>query len=278
MFKLSILSRLSSATLALLLTLIPLQAQSYSTISEEILKAYFESPLNLVPELSLPGSPKINLLKWNESLQDPPEPTEHYSRVHHFGEWITLNQDTQSCLDTRNRVLIRDSIQPIQMRPNNPCKVGTGAWYDPYTDTVFNNSTQVQIDHFVPLKDTYINGAWKWNYQTRCVYGNYMGFKDHLKPVSGRANMVKSDHSPVDYMPENEAYKCEYLKTWLSIKLIWRLGMQRSEAQTIRQLVKEGNCDTSQFTFSTADLQNQRSRIQSMLPICPTEAPSHNDR
>jgi hypothetical protein len=273
----------STATIFALFFLTFSNSQASSNIVERILVSSFLSPLDLLPNSQPnafdntfappPSSARINLLKWNENPQDPPAPTERYSRLHHFGEWITLHETDNDCIDVRNRVLMRDSSTPFEMRTKNPCKVGVGTWYDPYSGTTFQNSTEVQIDHFVPLKDTYINGAWNWNYQTRCVYGNYLGYKDHLKPVSSTENMVKSDNSPAEYMPPNSAYRCDYLKTWLSIKLIWRLSMQREEAQKIKQLIEEENCDTSQFTFSVEELRNQRQTIQSMLSVCPANPP-----
>lgn len=251
-------------------------AHAYSTISEAIVKAYLASPLDLVPSTINTTDAKINLLKWNENPQDPPVPTERYNRLYHFGQWITLNQEPQDCVDVRNRVLMRESKTPVEMRANNRCKVGTGSWFDPYTDITFNRSEEVQIDHYVPLKDTYLNGAWKWNFQARCVYANYMGYRDHLKPVNGNENMIKSDKSPDGYMPPNPAYRCEYLKTWLSVKLIWQLGLQRAEALAIKQLIAEENCDPADFKFSKAELLSQRAYIQKMLPICSENSPFAN--
>ncbi len=247
-------------------------AFAFSTISEGALMAFMRSPLDVLPSAASPAAStaKVNLLKWNVSPQDPPMPTERYNRLNHFGEWITLTQKPEDCIDTRNLVLQRDSQSAIEMRPGNNCRVGKGTWHDPYTNTTLNDSRDVQIDHMVPLKDSYINGAWKWNYQTRCTYANFMGFRDHLKPVTGRENMLKSDNSPAGYMPPNAAYKCEYIRNWLSIKLIWKLGMQRDEAQKIKDLVKELKCDTSQFTFSTAELQKQRQLIQQSMGSCAT--------
>lgn len=257
------------------------QAQAYSTIAERILSAYLSSPLDLVPSTvnsTIASDTRLNLLKWNENPQDPPPPVERYNRRQHYGEWITLNKTPSDCVDVRNRVLIRDSQTPVQMRSVNPCKVGTGRWFDPYTNTQYSHSTEVQIDHVVPLKDSYINGGWKWNYRTRCVYANYMGFRDHLKPVQGQENRLKSDHSPSYYMPPNTSYRCEYLKAWLSIKLIWKLGMQRLEAEKIRQLIAQEKCDVNEFTFSVAELQKQRKTIQEMMPICTVEPPVYSHK
>src|SRR5688500_11569517 len=126
------------------------QANASSTISEAAYEIILSSPMDLVPSASSSRTSKINLLKWNENPQDPPKPDERYDRDFHFGEWITLKQGADDCVDVRNRVLMRESEVPVQMRRTNPCKVGTGKWYDPYTDTTYSNSTEIQIDHYVP--------------------------------------------------------------------------------------------------------------------------------
>ena len=92
-----------------------------------------------------------------------------------------------------------------------------------------------------------------------------MGYRDHLKPIIIKTNRIKSARNPSEYMPPHQAYRCEYLKNWLTIKLIWKLGMQREEAKAIKELVLQERCDTSQFTFPTAELQSQRASVQNML-------------
>jgi hypothetical protein len=221
------------------------------------------------------GSAQINLLKWNVAPEDPPAPTEHYARLYHFGDWIVMPKDPHDCIDTRNKVLIRDSDKPVEMRSQNRCKVETGDWLDPYTTKNFTNSLDIQIDHVVPLKNAYNNGAWRWTYQARCLYANFLAYHDHLLPVSGVENMTKGAGSPADYMPPNPDYHCAYVKNWLTIKLIWRLGMQRSEAQAIKDIVDKEKCDPSTFTFSTVELARIRATMQSGLALCPqTPAPN----
>lgn len=215
----------------------------------------------------------IYLLKWNDSFQNPPPPTIPYKREAHFGGWISIKDD-RSCLDVRNRVLIRDSLKQVELKPDKPCKVQRGYWLDPYLNRVFTEIDDVDIDHFVPLKNAYNNGAWKWNNQQRCLYANYMGFTDHLKVVNSRENSLKNYKDPSEYMPPNRAYRCEYLKRWLSIKLIWRLSLRVEEAQAIRYWVQKENCDTRQFMFSADELRVQRQKIMSLLPICAFKNPA----
>ncbi len=277
MFRNSKSQKLVSFSFVLTL-LFSISSQAQVSIIEKVVQTYMASPLYLVPAVAnqvTPPQGHINLLGWNVSPQDPPQPTEHYNRLHHFGEWIVIQQAPQDCTDTRNKVLIRDSESPVQMRTSNPCKVASGEWNDPYTAQTYKSSKEVQIDHVVPLKNAYTNGAWRWNYQTRCLYANFLGYRDHLLAVDGPANMAKGDGGPDEYMPPNPAFKCEYLKIFLSIKLIWRLGMSRAEAQGIQNLIAQEHCDTQAFTFSTAELQQVREYIQSNLNLCSENPPDY---
>lgn len=261
---------LSLSLLAVVLSASP--AHSQVSIEESSYQTAFVTPLDLLPSHTTSASGQLDLLKWNVASEDPPLPTIPYNRREQFGTWINPSRDPAACLDVRNLVLVRDSAAPVRMREQAPCKVGSGQWNDPYTTRSFAQSHEVQIDHVVPLKDAFINGAWKWNYQARCLYANYMGFRNHLIPVEGQENMQKSDRAPDRYMPPNQSFRCQYLKIWLSVKLIWRLGMQREEARTIKKLVEDEGCQTSDFKMSSSELRSQRATIISSLPIC-TEAP-----
>lgn len=214
-----------------------------------------------------PRAAVINLLGWKDTFSNPPPPPEDYNRTKHFGSWLSIKDD-RSCLDVRNRVLARDSMGKVALRPEDPCRIKSGSWHDDYINHEFTNPTDMDIDHMVPLKNAYINGAWKWNNDVRCLYANYMGNDFHLKAVGSRQNIIKSDQAPNTWMPPNKAYYCEYLKNWLTIKLIWRLGLQRSEAEAIRTLIVRSGCDSREFVYSADELSRQRQKIQSLVRIC----------
>lgn len=214
----------------------------------------------------------IFLLKWNDSIQNPPPPPVPYDRDAHFKGWISIKDD-RSCLDIRNRVLVRDSLREVHMKTDNPCKVQSGVWHDPYINRTFTDPAGLDIDHFVPLKNAYINGAWRWTPQQRCLYANYMGFNDHLKVVNRRENIIKNDKDPSRYMPPNRSYRCEYLKRWLAVKLIWKLSLHVDEAQSIRRFIQTERCNPQEFVFSQAELQAQRKKMHNLMPICSFTQP-----
>lgn len=191
---------------------------------------------------------------------------EPYNRKKHFGEWIKDGREN-NCYNTRAKVLIRDSNMEVTLSKNG-CTVVSGEWSDPYTGEDFTDAKDIQIDHFVPLKNAYISGADNWSHAERCLYANYMGNKFHLLSVYGKENNKKSDKTPEEYMPLNRSYRCQYLAQWLKVKMIWNLGLTPPEKQTIVQLAEENDCSPSEMTFSGQELVEQRRFISQNRDLC----------
>lgn len=137
-----------------------------------------------------------------------------------WGNWIDEDKDG---LNTRNEVLAEESlIKPVIS--NN--KVVYGKWFDKYTGKYFTNPSDLDIDHLVPLKNAHISGASNWNKRKKNRYYNYLKYDNHLIAVSKSANRNKSDKSPVEWLPPNEEYQCEYVREWYKIKTDWGLTVE----------------------------------------------------
>lgn len=210
----------------------------------------------------------VNLLRWTYHDQGITHPHDKYNRTLHFGRWINDPND-QTCYNTRARVLIRDSATQVDFKDSNHCVVEKGTWNDPYSGATMHESTKIQIDHMVPLKNAYISGAWEWNFQTRCTYANFMGNTFHLISASGHENMSKGDSSPEEYLPPMQTYRCDYIENWLKIKLIWKLRMSRAEVEAIRKAIKENSCNPRRFAMSAIELKHQRRLIYERQSDCP---------
>lgn len=199
----------------------------------------------------------------NEAYGNVNEP---YNRMKHFGTWISKDPNGY-CGNTRAEVLRRESTVPVTMNPNG-CTVKSGRWDDPYTGRAYTSASDLQIDHFVPLKNAYVSGADKWNDKKRCLYANYMGNEFHLLAVFGRENTRKSDRSPDGYMPPNRAYQCQYLAQWLKVKMIWSLGLTPPEKAAIETFVQDNHCTANDLIYSQGDLQKQRRYIVNNMNLC----------
>lgn len=230
---------------------------------------FAENPVEMFPQQMIQAAKKLvlNLLKWNLHNEALAQPEDKYIRKLHFGRWINDPFD-DTCMNTRAIVLVRDSDNQVTFRNQKNCVVDSGKWLDPYSGKDFTSAREVQIDHMVPLKHAYVSGAWKWDYKTRCLFANYLGYPNHLIPASVRENTSKGDRSPDKYLPSNEAYRCQYVKDWLAIKLIWKLTMTQEEVRAIHEVVTNLNCKVSDFKVSHQDLQAQRQYMQENIEYC----------
>ena len=149
-----------------------------------------------------------------------------------WGGWIDEDGDG---LNTRHEVLAEESlIKPVIS--NN--KVISGKWFDKYTGKYFTNPSDLDIDHLVPLKNAYISGASNWSKKKKKRYYNYLKYDNHLIAVSKSANRNKSDKSPVDWLPPNKDYQCEYVREWFKIKTAWGLTIEEGFYEVSNRVCK----------------------------------------
>ncbi len=76
--------------------------------------------------------------------------------------------------------------------------MATGQWADLMRGD-FTQASDIQIDDFVPLKNAYVSGAYKWNSKKRCLYGKLLREMIFICSQS----MVARDKKKSDGTPES---------------------------------------------------------------------------
>ncbi len=143
------------------------------------------------------------------------------------------------CFTVRDKVLAEESFVPVETVPasGGRCRVVKGLWNDPYTGLTFTESSDVDIDHVVPLKEAHGSGGHAWTRERRRAYANYLNYSHHLIVVDDRENQtVKRDRDPAEYLPIG-AFECEYVEVWLRIKRTWGLNMDQTEVDAINAVL-----------------------------------------
>ena len=156
-----------------------------------------------------------------------------------FPHWKDLDGD--GC-DTREEVLIRDSVTAAQVDPFG-CQVVAGDWVSPYDGAKWTDRGDIDIDHVVALKEAWDSGAWAWTTAQRTAYANDLSDPRTLLAVTDSVNQEKSDKDPSNWMPPLASYHCTYLDSWVSVKARWKLSMDESEFARVTKLL--GNCPES---------------------------------
>lgn len=147
-----------------------------------------------------------------------------------YKHWIDADND---CQDSRQEVLIRDSIGRVDFETAENCVVKHGQWVDPYTGESFREPRQLDIDHVVPLKNAHESGAWKWPAEKRQEFANYLADRRHLLAVKASENRKKGAKGPDRYMPPASAFHCDYVQEWVRIKRTWGLSLTASEQRAV---------------------------------------------
>lgn len=172
-----------------------------------------------------------------------------YDRERYFGGWASNGCGSAT---TRDTILARDLKGAVE---NSRCQVTSGTLTDPYTGRTIqfrrgrNTSSAVQIDHVVALLDAWESGARDWDQTKRVQYANST---DVLLASDGPANMAKgsgldvngtalyrsqNSGAPDVWMPDNKAYRCDYMAKRATIKSKWGLTMTpREKQQTVSVL------------------------------------------
>jgi hypothetical protein len=175
-----------------------------------------------------------------------------------FPHWKDL--DGNGC-DTREEVLIRDSVTKAQVDPFG-CVVVAGDWVSPYDGARWSDKGDVDIDHVVALKEAWDSGAWAWTTSQRTLFANDLSDPRTLLAVTDSVNQSKSDKDPSNWLPPLASYHCTYIADWVAVKARWKLSMDQSEYGRVKKLVD--SCGGSSVATS----------LPSTVPSVATTAPS----
>jgi Protein of unknown function (DUF1524) len=145
-----------------------------------------------------------------------------------FKHWVDADHD---CQDTREEVLIAESRVPI-----DGCSVSTGEWFSWYDRQTWTQSSDVDIDHLVPLKEAWDSGARDWDADTRERYANDLGDARSLVAVTDNVNQSKGDRDVAEWLPDFG--RCRYVRSWVVVKLRWGLTVDSAEKGTLRDLAR----------------------------------------
>lgn len=141
-----------------------------------------------------------------------------------FKHWVDEDRD---CLNTRQEVLQKDSIKPVEIKN---CRVINGKWYDVYSGKYYTNPTELDIDHIVPLKEAYKSGADKWTPKQREAFANDY---ENLIAVHRTLNRQKGAKDPAQWLPPHKGYICEYITRWVYVKGKYKLNLDATECKAI---------------------------------------------
>jgi len=152
-------------------------------------------------------------------------------------DWSHWSDDDGDCQNIRHEVLQDETLDAVTFTTSSNCYVATGKWYGVYTATYYYSASELDVDHFVPLKNAHDSGGYEWSFQKKKEYANYLEDSDHLIAVQSGANRSKGARGPEDWKPTNKDYWCEYAYDWIRIKDTWGLTATQNEWNTLVSMI-----------------------------------------
>ena len=162
-----------------------------------------------------------------------------------FRHWIDADRDGCS---TRAEVLIEEAVTAPTQGVN--CALSGGSWYSPYDDAHFDQARALDIDHLVPLAESWDSGASGWTAAERQAYANDLDDPRALIAVSATSNRSKADQDPTTWQPPAEAYRCTYATDWIAVKTRWSLAIDPAEQTVLAQALDSCPDTTVEVTLA----------------------------
>ncbi|KAJ5907291.1 uncharacterized protein N7473_004207 [Penicillium subrubescens] len=147
-----------------------------------------------------------------------------------FPHWIT---QSGSC-DTREVVLKRDGTNVVQS--SSGCTITSGKWVSPYDGATWTASSDVDIDHLVPLSNAWKSGASGWTTAARQAFANDLT-NPQLLVVTDNVNESKGDKGPEEWKPPLTSYFCTYAEMWVKVKSVYKLTITSAEKSALTSML-----------------------------------------
>lgn len=170
------------------------------------------------------------------AIGDLPVATEHTTGYDRdlFRHWVDADGD--GC-DTRDEVLIDEADDPPTI--GDGCSLSGGRWYSYYDGVSWTDTSDIDIDHMVPLAEAWHSGAHDWSAARREAYANDLGDYRTLVGVTDNVNQSKSDQDIAEWLPEQQ--QCRYLREFVAVKIRWSLSVDSTEKSAMQGLAAD--CD-----------------------------------
>jgi len=147
-----------------------------------------------------------------------------------FRHWIDADRD--SC-NTRAEVLLAEAVTAPEIGAG--CTLTGGNWYSAYDDQYLDAARKLDVDHLVPLAESWDSGASTWTAKEREAYANDLDDPRALIAVSAASNRSKADQDPATWLPPYAGDWCEYVTNWVAIKTRYRLTIDPAEQTALAE-------------------------------------------
>ena len=154
-----------------------------------------------------------------------------------WGDWPYLERRGDCPWDLRMMLIADSARQSGGTVELEDCRIVTADIIDAYTGEIMMDvpGEHVEIDHLVPLRHAHNHGAAGWTDDQR---RRYYTWTYNLRVVHRSTNRSKGSKPPWEWSPD--VNRCDYVRTWASVKTMHGLAVPLREAKWIGATLR--NC------------------------------------
>lgn len=182
--------------------------------------------------------PKAKTKPIDKATDEAIEQGRAFVTLYNRGDWPHWLDSDKDCQNTRHEMLIQTSIKAVTFKSDKQCNVLSGEWYDPYSSETFTQSTDLDLDHIVPLKFAHGHGGNNWSRKQKALFAND---SENLILAQASLNRQKGAKGIHDWLPPNHQYRCKYIAHFNSVMGKYDLAYASSEQRIVNRLVKACN-------------------------------------
>lgn len=179
--------------------------------------------------------PKAKTKPIDKATDEAIEQGRAFVTLYDRGDWPHWLDSDKDCQNTRHEMLIQTSIKAVAFKSDKQCNVLSGEWYDPYSSETFTLSTDLDLDHIVPLKFAHGHGASLWSRNQKALFAND---RENLILAQASLNRQKGAKGISDWLPPNHQYRCQYIFHFNKVMGKYDLTYAPSEQRIVNRLVK----------------------------------------
>lgn len=153
-----------------------------------------------------------------------------------FKHWNAGADPNDGC-DTREELLIAEAVKAPEQ--GSDCRLSGGRWLSYYDEVTVTDPSELDVDHMVPLEESWSSGAWKWTDDRREAFANDLAADRSLVAVTARTNRSKGAKDPAGWLPPAESAQCTYAADWTATKLRWALTADQAERAVLNEIAAD---------------------------------------
>lgn len=151
-----------------------------------------------------------------------------------------VDANSAPCDLGRIEILLQTGSREAIWDPTSPCQIQQGRWQDRFSGEWLTSTRDIHLAHIIPLGYAMANGGQQWHGEQLRAF---ITDPRNIVVTAATSASARQSGSPIDWMPANRAFSCQYLQKWRQLSDDYRLPLSKQDEQAMLQLATKSGCN-----------------------------------